>query len=66
MTIFRWRCWLRAVWYAITNPPAMSGPFAGAFVSGHFYQNEEEDVPALVTTGHCIDCKQLSVTWKRT
>lgn len=26
MILFRWRCWLRTVWYAITNPPALRGP----------------------------------------
>ena len=65
MPLFRWRCWLRAVWYVLTNPPALAGPFAGAFTSGHLYQNEEEDVLALVTTGRCVDCGKPSVTWKR-
>lgn len=64
--LFRWRCWMRAVWYAITNPPALRGPFAGAFDSGHdFAQTDEWDIPARVDVLRCADCNATSVGWRR-
>lgn len=55
MTLFVWRCWLRALWYALTL----------GNVSGHEIHDEEENVPALVTTGRCADCGKWSVVWRR-
>lgn len=64
MTIFRWRCWLRFVWYAVvTDTPSLSGPFVGAFVSGHRMADttDERGGPA-----RCEDCGAWSKGWKRT
>jgi hypothetical protein len=69
------KCWLRAIWYALTNPPALAGPFAGAFISGHCYQDElpegvrvlnkdRSEFYAIVVVGRCVDCGRYNVGWK--
>jgi len=66
MILFLWRCWLQAVWYAITNPPTLSGPFAGAFISGHSWvATEDMAVPAYVDVLRCEDCGAINVGWRR-
>lgn len=56
MRLFGWLCLLRGWWNTLT---------LGVSCSGHEMHNEEEDVPALVTTGRCADCGSRSVVWKR-
>jgi hypothetical protein len=50
-------CWLRTAWYSGFSTPEVSGC--------DYDMNEEEDVPALVTTARCKCCGEYSVTWKR-
>lgn len=34
-------------------------------MSGHDFANEEEDVPALVTTSRCENCDRYEVNWRK-
>ncbi len=49
-------CWVRSIYRMIRHML----PF-----DGHDWVNDEEDVPALVTTGHCGTCGASDVVWKR-
>lgn len=59
-------CFLRAIWRTFTHPIGFTRVNGETVVcSGHKLQNDEEDISALVTTGHCMDCGKRDISWVR-
>ena len=56
MSINRWICLLVGLWRSLRH---------WALVDGCDYEDQEVDVPALVTTSKCPICGRWSVDWKR-
>lgn len=54
-------CWLKTIYRTIRYTWLQGIP-----MMGHDYVNEEEDVPALVTTTKCKVCGHHEVLWERT
>lgn len=52
-------CYLKSIWRSIQVGWPFNYP-----CSGHSYVNEEEDIPALVTTSKCEMCGKYDISWK--